>query len=92
MSKTQNYQLINGIYNTEEAKEILLGMVRYKIQFHQNKVFSSDVRLGVVDKISNTRVAELMRTREDISALIEEVSRVNKKLSITSSINIEITD
>ena len=92
MKNKTNYKLIDGTFDVDEAKDILLGLVKYKIQFHANKVFSTDIRFGEMDEPSSKRAYELKQTREEIQDMIQLLELTNKKLKITSTINVEIID
>jgi len=89
MDKTTNYKLIDGSFDVEEAKEILLGLIDYKIQFHTNKVFSTDVRFGEHDELSSKRALELKETRLEVEELLRSLTYSFKKLRITSTIKVE---
>ncbi|QSE96422.1 hypothetical protein [Fulvivirga lutea] len=78
------FDLIKGVFEPEEAKEILLYLIDGKIQFHQNRIFSDKIRFGTENKASVARIAELENTREQILKLIAE-----DNLLIHSQINIE---
>ena len=47
MTSTNNIKLIEGNFNPDEAKEVLLSLFNHKIQFHEAKNFSSEIRFGV---------------------------------------------
>ena len=40
------FKLIDSSYTVSEAREILLAIINSKIQFHQLKTFSHDIRSG----------------------------------------------
>ena len=52
MTSTNNIKLIEGNFNPDEAKEVLLSLFNHKIQFHEAKNFSSEIRFGVEDTVS----------------------------------------
>lgn len=82
--KTDQFDLIKGVFEADEAKEILLYLIDGKIQFHKNCIFSDRVRLGTENTDSVNRIKELESTRTQILDLIS-----NSKLSIHPQINIE---
>jgi hypothetical protein len=89
MDKIKNYKLIDGSFEVDEAKEVLLGLLDYKIQFHANKVFSTDIRFGEHDEMSSKRAVELKATRIEVEELIQKLNFSFKKLRITSTIVVE---
>ncbi|MEQ8926100.1 MAG: hypothetical protein RLO81_09830 [Fulvivirga sp.] len=78
------FDLIKGVFEPEEAKEILLYLIDGKIQFHQNRIFSDRIRFGTENQDSLKRIEELKTTKENILKLIAD-----DKLSIHSQINVE---
>lgn len=90
MNKKEKLTLIEGKYIHEEAQEILMNVFYSKINFHVLKNFSMQERFGKADEISLKRVPELRQNIEKIKEIIEEAQTNNKKLKITSTINIEL--
>lgn len=43
------FKLIDSNYTASEAREILMAIINSKIQFHQLKTFSHDIRYGIPD-------------------------------------------
>lgn len=82
--KTEQYDLIKGVFEAEEAKEILLYLIDGKIQFHNRRIFSDRIKFGTENTDSVNRVKELEEMRERILKVIGD-----SKLSIHSQINIE---
>jgi hypothetical protein len=46
MKKVYSVDLINSFFSKQEATELILGLMNYKIELHSNKVFSSQVKYG----------------------------------------------
>ncbi len=82
--KQQQFNLIDGIFDSEEAKEILLCLIDSKIQFHNNRIFSHEIRFGTKNNDSVNRIEELKETKKQILQMIE-----GGNFSINSQINIE---
>lgn len=83
--KTEKYDLIKGVFEAEEAKEILLYLIDGKIQFHNRRIFSDKIKFGTENVDSVNRVKELEEMRAQIIKGID-----GSKLSIHSQINIEV--
>jgi len=92
MSDSNNFKLINGVFDAIEAREILTNIISSKIQFHSIRVFSISERFGINDQVSRERIEQLKETKIELLRLIEVADRNNKKLSITSNIDIRLVD
>ena len=92
MNKLQSLSLITGIFNGEEAKDMLMNMYLTKIRFHEMKNFSFKERFGRQDDQAITRIAELKIEIEKLMHIISEATNGNKALAITSEINIKLLD
>lgn len=81
-------KLITGLYTPDEAKEILLDMVKSKINFHNIKSLSALVRFNKPDLESESRIKGLQKTREELLALIQQAENDNLNLRIESTIKV----
>lgn len=90
MKNTQVIELITGSFTTEEAKQILSGLIKHKIDFHYMKNFSSEQRLGVSVQGSRERIQELNESRKKVFELIEKAFAEGRHLKISSTIIIEV--
>ena len=50
MTTEENISLIEGNFNKQEAREVLLNIFSTKLQFHELRNFSSKERLGKTDE------------------------------------------
>lgn len=89
MKTKDNLTLIEGKYNLEEAKDILMDLFNSKIKFHQHKNFSSFERFGKEDKNSLKRIDELKESIKIIQNKLSDV-KSNSCIHINSSVNINI--
>ena len=53
-------------YSVEEAKEILGNLLEFKIQYHNSENFSSEIRNGVRNEQSLSRIESLKATRKSL--------------------------
>lgn len=90
LTETERFTLIKGEFEKEEAREILLGMINYKINFHELRNFGSSIQNGQEDDLSVTRINELEETRDQMLAMFNQMEPKGK-LKITSKIIIEYT-
>lgn len=91
MKTTENIILINGNFSPTEAKELLMNLFINKINFHQNKNFSSLERYGKEDETATRRIPELKESVEAISRIVNEATTQNLNIVITSTVNIHFS-
>lgn len=89
MQDLKNLKLIDGVFTPEEAREIIVGLLQYKIQFHDIKILSTEERFGKKDEHSIERVKELRRTRDEAKAMLDQLINSDQKLQISSFIQID---
>lgn len=92
MNQKEILSLIDGKFNDEETKEILMNLFSTKIHFHELKNFSSQERFGKEDETARRRIPELKKGKEKAKQIIAEAKAKNKRLIITSVINISLAD
>ena len=84
--------LMNGEFNSIEAREILLDMCNKNINFNKVQNFSSQIRFGEDDEKALNRINQLKESVSSITEILEEAKAYNKKLKIKSFIEIEYED
>ena len=89
METLKKINLINGEFNSFEAREILLDMCNKNINFNKIQNFSSQIRYGEDDEKALCRINQLRESVAHISEILEEAKAHNKKLKIKSFIEIE---
>lgn len=89
METLKKINLINGEFNSFEAREILLDMCNKNINFNKVQNFSSQIRFGEDDEKALNRIAQLNESVSSIAEILEEAKAHNKKLKIKSFIEIE---
>jgi hypothetical protein len=90
MKKIQTLKLIDGTYNPNEAKEIIMSVFSSKIQFHQMKNFSRQERFGKEDKASIKRITELTKSMEAFLKIVKKAEKENKNIVLKSSVETQI--
>jgi hypothetical protein len=78
--------LIDGDFDAHEAKEILLNLYSNKINFHEKKNFSSNIRFGKDDLTSIQRIPKLKEALKIILEALADAEAHNKKLAIKSTV------
>ena len=89
LEATGNFDVIKGEFTPAEAKEIIGYLIRKKIQFHQGKNFSKEIRQGISDEHSIARIQQLRKMRNEIHELIANAENDGKTLKVNAVINIE---
>ncbi|GBL35843.1 hypothetical protein EMGBS15_14380 [Filimonas sp.] len=92
MNTIEKLNLIDGEFSHEEAKEILMNIFSTKIHFHKMRNFSSQERFGREDETAIRRIHALEIEIEKVIKVVSEANTLNKKLVITSEINISLAD
>lgn len=92
MNSNQKITLIDGVFQVDEANEILMEMFQTKIKFHELRNFSAQVRFGKEDSLAQKRIPELKNCIESIREIIHEAKASNKKLIISSQIFVSLSE
>ena len=92
MDTLKKINLINGEFNSFEAREILLDMCNKNINFNKVQNFSSQIRFGSDDEKALHRIDQLRESVAHISEIINEAKTLNKNLKIKSFVEIEYED
>ena len=90
VAEINQQDLIKGEFSPEEASEIINHMISKKINFHELKNFSSEIRFGSIDKNSKERIEQLKACKASLNETLQEAKKLEKSLRITSSISVEI--
>jgi hypothetical protein len=90
MKNTNELTLIDGHFSPDEAEEILMNIFSGKIDFHQNKNFSSEERFGKEDATALKRIPELRKSMNSIAKIIEAAKQNNETLQITAEVKINL--
>lgn len=92
METLKKINLINGEFDSFEAREILMDMCNKNINFNKVQNFSSQIRFGEDDEKALDRVDQLRESVAHISEILEEAKTHNKRLKIKTFIEIEYED
>src|SRR5210317_553470 len=83
-------KLIDGVYNAEEAAEILFTVVNDKIKYHNIQINSCVERNTDGAEHSQNRLVQLAVAKEKISDLIKEARELGADLKISGDIKVEM--
>lgn len=88
-NKVEPISLIDGRFDSEEAKEVLYTLFTDKIKFHQNRIFRLEEKYGKIDERSKKRVEELKKSREKLLLLLQEMNSLSTQFQISCDIKIK---
>jgi hypothetical protein len=92
MEKIETLHLIEGNFSQEEARDILMNIFFAKINFHRLRNLSSQERFGKQDETAKKRIPELEKEIEKLLRVVSEAKSKNKRLILTSEIEIYLSD
>jgi hypothetical protein len=92
MKNTEKLTLIDGNFTYNEAKDILSNIISSKINFHNMKNWSSQERFGKDDEVAQKRIPALKKEMEKLQTILSEAKKHDKKLVLSSEINIILMD
>jgi hypothetical protein len=90
MDTTSTFTLINGSFTVEQAEQVLIALVNYKIDFHNREDFSNHIRFNNNLENSKKRIIELQETKVNLKNLLKELKLNNKNLVIKSTITVSV--
>ncbi len=89
-AESREYKLISGVFSPDEARQVLMSLIEYKISFHQRNIWSHRERLGTTDTFAEQRIVELENTKSDLDALVKQLLDTDTQLSINCDIDINL--
>ncbi|PHN07008.1 hypothetical protein [Flavilitoribacter nigricans] len=92
MSNKNSLKLVEGIFNVEDATDILCHLLEKKINFHQCRILSTYERYGKEDSYSKNRIEELRATHEALLEIMRTARLTGKNLQVNSEILLSMTD
>lgn len=92
MKKNETLTIMDDYFTHDEAKEIIMNMFSSKLNFHNIKNWSSQERFGKNDAIAQEKIPELRNEMKRLEEILTEAKTKNKKLVVSSAINIELLE
>ena len=89
MESIKKITLIDGSFDPEGAKDLLVNLLQNKVHFHTVKSLSFWERTGAKDVESIVRLEQLKVDRELVLKLMQEAQLEGKRVVIKSSIDID---
>lgn len=91
MNTPQHFQLIDGTFTPDQARQVLGAMLKSKIDFHSLENHSERERSGVVDH-SVERLQILRALDANLKALFDSASSSGANLKVKGNIEITLVD
>ena len=91
-TEKKNIKLIDGIFNANDAAEILFSVLDAKIRFHNLQVMSVSERFNGSTKDHESRLLDLENSRKIVAELILKARDSKAVLNISSIIEIELQE
>ena len=92
MNKQQHFQLIDGTFTPDQARQVLGAMVKSKIEFHSLAKHSETERSAQSGLNSEERLLALRQLDAQLKALFESAKAAGKKLEVKGGFDITLTD
>lgn len=92
MKNENNLLLIEGIFDSAEARDILINIFRTKILFHERNNFSAQERFGKDDETARRRIPALHSELEKLETILTNAQSQNRRLMIHSEIIISTVE
>ena len=90
MQHENKFNLINGIFKSEDAKAVLLEFYSHKIRFHEREMFSNRERFGEDLLNSERRIVELKSERKELEKLLADVEKKSLQMKIKCVIKMNL--
>lgn len=90
MKESQNFKLIDSTYGPNEAREVLSRLIKDKIKFLNQEIFSIQVRYGEDTTHMENRRAELCRMEEELIKPLQALSNDDYDIVIDCEVNFKI--
>lgn len=88
MKAEQSFQLIDGSFSPQQAREILGAMIRHKIDYHSREKFSNSERFGEIKSCNEKRFKSLQLLEKQLMQALQEAEKSGKSLIIEGVIKI----
>ena len=90
MNATQPYKLLEGTFSPDEARQILLSLVKSKIDFHNMAKLSNEERFGQDTAPSERRLAELRQLQETLKTVCQSAADTGQRVQVNGWIELTL--
>ncbi len=90
--KELEFKLIDNVYGIEEAREVLLALIKSKINFLNHQIFSSHLKTGENSTHLEKRIAELSKDRQILIEKFNAIENGDYEVKINCDVNLKIEE
>lgn len=90
MKNNIQFNLIDGSFNIEDAKDLLETLIMDKINFHNLKKFSNEERFGDTDILTDRRLKKLKDNQKEVLRFLNNLDTNENKIEIKSTVEISV--
>lgn len=90
-NQTHHFQLIDGTFTPDQARQILGTMVKNKIDYHSLEKYSEGERSGIPDH-SEERLQSLRILAAELKALLESAHASGARLKVKGNFEIVLME
>lgn len=87
-AKELNVRLIDGTFNVEDANLLLLELLRFKIGFHDQKLFRDYNAFNADQSNSKKRIEALTKSMQDVRRIMADAKHAGLEIEIDCAIQI----
>jgi hypothetical protein len=80
------FHLIKGQFSPAEAREVLLSLINYKIEYHELKMMSDLARGTALSESTMNRIEELKNSRRQIIEFTEMYNDLDGQLDLEAEV------
>ena len=80
------FHLIKGQFSPAEAREVLLSLINYKIEYHELKMMSDLARGTALSEANMRRIEELKNSRLQIIELTDMYNDLDGQLDLEAEV------
>lgn len=88
--RDKSVRLVKGTFRVVDAKDVVLGLLTYKINFHELKDFSDRERFGRADERSTRRIVELKNSRRQLLRFLDEAELLGDTVRVDAVMKIHV--
>lgn len=85
-------QLLTGYYSPADAQDLLLSVIKAKINVLNIQNLRVDIRYGLSDPQTDQQIEALKNAKDQILASVQQARKNNSRLRIESTISIAVVE
>jgi hypothetical protein len=90
MQNLKEFKLIDGVFTSAEATQVLTALLNYKVDYHNREDFSNHIRFNKDPEHSTSRIEQLVQSKKDLDTFLDQLNEQNLQLKIDGTITITV--